>query len=143
MFFTPSTDTCRRDDCKKFFLFNQASKFDEAKLEDKARSEYALTQIGLLHDIEEMADEQQLSYEERVVLCIRMPYPLMQTFKKWIVADMLKVMPKSRTAKALSYIYNIHHKLTRYHLNGKQKIDNNNGVYLKVLINWLKMHSVR
>lgn len=63
MFFTPSTHTCRRDDCKKFFLFNQASKFDEAKLEDKARSEYALTQIGLLHDIEEMADEQQLSYK--------------------------------------------------------------------------------
>lgn len=82
--------------------------------------------------------------KERVVLCIRMPYPLMQTFKKWIVADMLKVMPKSRTTKALSYIYNINHKLTRYHLNGKQKIDNNNnGVYLKVLINWLKMHSVR
>lgn len=30
-------------------------KFDEAKLEDKARSEYALTQIGLLYDIERMA----------------------------------------------------------------------------------------
>lgn len=100
-------------------------KFDEAKLEDKARSEYALTQIGLLYDIERMADEQELSYEERATLRARMSYPLMQTFEKWIVAEMPKVMPKGRIAKALKYTYNIYHKLTRYHLDGRLKIDNN------------------
>lgn len=100
-------------------------KFDEAKLEDKARSEYALAQIGLLYDIERMADEQQLTYEERADIRARMSYPLMQTFEKWMVAEMPKVMPKSRIAKALSYTYNIYHKLTRYHLDGRLKIDNN------------------
>lgn len=100
-------------------------KFDEAKLEDKARSEYALTQIGLLYDIERMADEHRLTYEERADLRARMSYPLMQTFEKWIVAEMPKVMPKGRIAKALKYTYNIYHKLTRYHLDGRLKIDNN------------------
>lgn len=100
-------------------------KFDEAKLEDKTRSEYALTQIGLLYDIERMADEQQLSYEERASLRTHMSYPLMQVFEKWIVAEMPKVMPKSRIAKALRYTYNIYHKLSRYHLDGRLKIDNN------------------
>lgn len=100
-------------------------KFDEAKLEDKARSQYALTQIGLLYDIERMADEQQLSFEERAALRCRMSYPLMQTFEKWIVAEMYKVMPKTSIAKALSYTYNIYHKLSRYHLDGRLKIDNN------------------
>ena len=102
-------------------------KFDEAKLEDKARSEYALTQIGLLYDIERIADEQQLAYEERADLRARMSYPLMQTFEKWMLAEMPKVMPKGRIAKALSYTYNIYHKLTRYHLDGRLRIDNNEG----------------
>lgn len=100
-------------------------KFDEAKLEDKTRSEYALTQIGLLYDIERMADEEKLSFQERADLRARMSYPLMQTFEKWIVAEMPKVMPKSRIAKALKYTYNIYHKLTRYQLDGRLKIDNN------------------
>jgi transposase len=100
-------------------------KYEESGLEDKERSEYALTQIGLLYDIERMADEQQLSYEERAALRTRMAYPLMQVFEKWIIAQMPKVMPKSRIAKALKYTYNIYHKLTRYHLDGRLKIDNN------------------
>lgn len=100
-------------------------KFDEARLEDKTRAEYALTQIGLLYDIERMADEQKFSYEERAALRARMSYPLMQNFEKWIVNEMPKVMPKGRIAKALRYTYNIYHKLTRYHLDGRLKIDNN------------------
>jgi hypothetical protein len=100
-------------------------KYTESSLEDKARSEYALTQIGLLYDIERMADDQQLSYEERAALRTRMAYPLLRTFEKWIITEIPKVMPKSRIAKALKYTYNIYHKLTRYHLDGRLKIDNN------------------
>ncbi len=100
-------------------------KFAESSKEDKARSEYALTQIGLLYDIERMADEQQLSHEERAALRTRMSYPLMQVFEKWIIAEIPKVMPKSRIAKALKYTYNIYHKLSRYHLDGRLMIDNN------------------
>lgn len=49
---------------------------------------------------EGVADEQRLSYEERSALCARMSYPLMQTFEKWMLAEMARVMPKGRNAKA-------------------------------------------
>ena len=35
------------------------------------------------------------------------------------------VLPKGRIGKAIRYTYNIFEKLTRYHLDGRWKIDNN------------------
>jgi transposase len=100
-------------------------KFDEARKEDEARAGYALGQIGMLYDIERMADDQRLSYEERAALRIRLAYPLMVVFEKWIYNEIPKVLPKGRIGKALRYTYNIFHKLTRYHLDGRYRMDNN------------------
>ena len=36
-------------------------------------------------------------------------------------------MPKGRIGQAIRYTYNIYHKLTRYHLDGRLRIDNNLG----------------
>jgi len=102
-------------------------RFEEALKEDKARAEYALEQIGLLYDVERRADEEHLSYEERTNLRTRLSYPIMVAFEKWIVSEYPKVLPKGRIGKALSYTYGIYHKLTRYHLDGRLKIDNNLG----------------
>ncbi|MDD4636429.1 MAG: IS66 family transposase [Bacteroidales bacterium] len=102
-------------------------RFEEALKEDKARAEYALEQIGLLYDVERRADEEHLSYEERANLRARLSYPIMVAFEKWIVSEYPKVFPKGRIGKALSYTYGIYHKLTRYHLDGRLKIDNNLG----------------
>jgi len=102
-------------------------KFQEALAEDKARASYALEQIGLLYEVERQADQQQLSYEQRAELRSRLAYPIMVAFEKWLLSESLKVLPKGRIGKAIRYTYNIFHKLTRYHLDGRLKIDNNLG----------------
>ena len=99
-------------------------KFEEALKEDKARASYALEQIGLLYDVERRADNENLSDEGRAELRSRLSYPIMVAFEKWIIGEYHKVLPKGRIGKALRYTYNIYHKLTRYHLDGKLKIDN-------------------
>jgi transposase len=102
-------------------------KFEEALKEDNFRASYALNQIGLLYKVERRADKENLSDEERSELRSRLSYPIMVAFEKWILGEYPKVLPKGRIGKALRYTYNIYHKLTRYHLDGKLKIDNNLG----------------
>lgn len=102
-------------------------KFEEALSEDKARASYALGQISLLYDVERQADEQNLSFDQRAELRSRLAYPIMVAFEKWLLNEFPKVLPKGRIGKAIRYTYNIYHKLTRYHLDGRLKIDNNLG----------------
>jgi transposase len=101
--------------------------FEEALKEDEARASYALEQIGLLYDVERRADQEKLSYEERSNLRSRLSYPIMVAFEKWLVKEYPKVLPKGRIGKAIRYTYGIYHKLTRYHLDGRLRIDNNLG----------------
>lgn len=100
-------------------------KFTEALKEDKQGAEYALGQIGLIYNAEAMADDKQLSYQERAELRKRLAYPILRAFEKWIVNYYPKTHPKGRMGKALSYTYSLYHRLTRYHLDGRYKIDNN------------------
>lgn len=102
-------------------------KFEEALKEDKYRASYALEQIGLLYDVERQADRENLSDDGRAELRSRLSYPIMVAFEKWMLKEYPKVLPKGRIGKAISYTYNIYHKLTRYHLDGRLKIDNNLG----------------
>jgi len=101
--------------------------FEEALKEDKVRASYAMEQIGLLYDVERQADHQQLSYDQRADLRSRLSYPIMVAFEKWLVNEHPQVLPKGRIGKAIKYTYNIFPKLTRYHLDGRYKIDNNLG----------------
>jgi len=100
-------------------------KFEEALIEDKTRSEYALEQIGLLYAVEREADEQGLSYTQRAEMRERLSYPIMVAFEKWLAREYHQVMPGGRIGKAIKYTYNIYHRLTRYHLDGRYRIDNN------------------
>ena len=100
-------------------------KFEEALKEDKARAEHALTQIGMLYDVERRADEENLFFEERADLRGRLSYPIMVAFEKWLINEYSKVLPKGRLGKAIKYTYEIYHRLTRYHLDGRYRIDNN------------------
>jgi len=100
-------------------------RFDEALKEDKARATYALEQIGLLYDVERRADQEKLTDEERSDLRSRLSYPIMVAFEKWMVNEYPKVLPRGRIGQAIKYTYGIYHKLTRYHLDGRLKMDNN------------------
>ena len=100
-------------------------KFTESMKEDKAGAEYALEQIGLIYGVESMADDQGLDYQQRAELRSRLAYPILCAFEKWVVSYMPKVLPKGRMSQALTYTYSLFHRLTRYHLDGRYKIDNN------------------
>jgi transposase len=100
-------------------------KYTESLKEDKAGAEYALEQIGLIYGVESMADDQGLDYQQRAELRSRLAYPILCAFEKWIVSYMPKVLPKGRMSQALTYTYSLFHRLTRYHLDGRYKIDNN------------------
>jgi transposase len=100
-------------------------RFEEALKEDKARASYALEQIGLLYDVERRADQENLTDEERADLRSRLSYPIMVAFEKWMVNEYPKVLSKGRIGQAIKYTYGIYHKLTRYHLDGRLKMDNN------------------
>jgi len=100
-------------------------RFEEALKEDKARASYALEQIGLLYDVERRADQENLSFEERSDLRSRLSYPIMVAFEKWLYNEHPKVLPKGRIGQAINYTYRIYHKLTRYHLDSRLKMDNN------------------
>ena len=100
-------------------------RFEEALKEDKARAEYALEQIGLLYDVERRADQENLSFQERASLRTRLSYPIMVAFEKWMVSQYPKVLPRGRIGGAIKYTYGIYHKLSRYHLDGRFKMDNN------------------
>jgi transposase len=100
-------------------------RFEEALKEDKARASYALEQIGLLYDVERRADQENFSNEQRSDLRSRLSYPIMVAFEKWMVNEYPKVLPKGRIGQAINYTYRNYHKLTRYHLDGRMKMDNN------------------
>ena len=100
-------------------------KFTEALKEDKAGAEYALEQISLIYGVETMADDQNLDYEQRAAMRGRLAYPILCAFEKWIVAHVPKALSGGRMYKALTYTYSLFHRLTRYHLDGRYRLDNN------------------
>jgi len=100
-------------------------KFHEALDEDRSSAEFALEQIGLIYKVEVMAKEQGMGHEQRADLRKRLAYPILCAFEKWIVNQLPKALPSGRMAKALRYTYTLFHRLSRYHLDGRYKIDNN------------------
>jgi transposase len=100
-------------------------KFEESLKNDRRRAEYALEQIGLLYEVEREADDRNLSYDERANLRESHAYPIIVVFEKWLVNEYKKVLPKSPIGKAIKYTYDIYHRLSRYHLDGRYRIDNN------------------
>lgn len=100
-------------------------KFDEALAENKKLATEALLQIQSLYAVEREADEMGATPEQRSELRRTKAYPVLVTFEKWLYENHKTLLPQSRTAKAISYTYSIFPKLSRYHLNGRYRIDNN------------------
>ena len=100
-------------------------KFDEALAENKKLATEALLQIQSLYAVEREADEMGATPEQRRELRRSKAYPILVTFEKWLYDNYATLLPQSRTAKAISYTYSIFPKLSRYHLNGRYRIDNN------------------
>lgn len=100
-------------------------KFTEALDENRALATQALCHIGKLYKVESEADEAGLSIEERKEKRIRESYPVILEFEKWMQDTYLKVLPKSRTGKAIEYTFSLLPRLSRYVNDGRVNIDNN------------------
>ena len=100
-------------------------KFERALDENKELATQALLQIQELYKIEREADDNHLDYSQRKELRTKKAYPILCRFEKWLMDNYSKVLQKSRTGKAIAYTYSLFPKLSRYHLDGRYRIDNN------------------
>ena len=99
--------------------------FDRALTHDKARAEYALAQIGMLYDVEGMADDQHMDTLQRMELRKRLAYPIIRAFEKWCICEQGNVLPKSPIGKAIGYFLNNSRQLVRYTMDGRYLPDTN------------------
>lgn len=73
--------------------------YDRALNNDKARAEYALAQIGLLYDVEHMADDQNMDDEQRRQLRVRLAYPLIRLLRNGVSPNIPRCFPKVPSEK--------------------------------------------
>lgn len=100
-------------------------KFNNAINEEPEKVNYALEQIRQLYTVETMCDDADMTYEQRAAERARLAYPIMVAFEKWIIKEIEHSTFKGLFYKALVYTYRIYHRLSRYHLDGRYRMDNN------------------
>ena len=100
-------------------------KYENALNENQALAQYALKEIQQLYRIEQMADEQNLSFEERAKLREKLAAPILLSLEKWMEKTYTTVLPKSLMGKAISYSYSLWPRMKNYLKEGYLMIDNN------------------
>lgn len=97
--------------------------FEQARLQDKQRAEYAMGKIQQLYLIErEVAEHND---EKRKEVRLNKALPIINELGKWIAKENKKVLPKSSIGKAFNYTINLWDELQNYLYNGALLIDNN------------------
>jgi transposase len=100
-------------------------KFLEAQNNDPKRSEYALSTIQLLYDIERRCKQQQLSQEKIRQVRENEAVPIWTHLSEWMEKAYTEVLPKSAMGQALAYSITRWKELMFYTTDGKLHIDNN------------------
>lgn len=100
-------------------------KFDEAKDNDLAKAEYALTEILKVYAVERKAKTDELSVAKRHELRQEKSVPVLHDLKIWMIENYKSVLPKSTIGQALHYSLERFDKLMLYTSDGKLEIDNN------------------
>jgi transposase len=99
--------------------------FEQALDNDKERSEYALTQLQKLYEVERICKEGNYSHEQRQNLRTEKSLPVLLEMKHWLKTNQMQVLPKSLIGKAINYSVERWDKLMLYTTNGRFEIDNN------------------
>lgn len=100
-------------------------KFVDALQEDEKRAAEAILYIRKLYKVEEDADNAGLSPDERKDQRLKISYPTLRDFEKWMEDTYTKVLPKSKLGGAIAYTYSLLPRLSRYVNDGRVNIDNN------------------
>ena len=99
--------------------------FEKALEEHKSLAEYALREIQSLYRIEQMADEKDLSHEERKTLRKKLATPILASLEQWMKNTYPTVLPRSRIGQAIAYSYSLWPRMKNYLKEGRLMIDNN------------------
>jgi len=100
-------------------------KYENALNENESLAQYALKEIQQLYRIEQMADQQNLSFEQRAQLREKLAVPIILSFEKWMEKTYTTVLPKSLMGQAIAYSYSIWPRMKNYLKEGRLMIDNN------------------
>lgn len=82
-------------------------------------------QIQQLYRIEQIADQEELTYEQRMLRRQEQALPILEQLEKWMETAYPKVLPKSRMGQAIAYAYQLWPRMRNYLKDGRLKIDNN------------------
>ena len=99
-------------------------KFHEALNNDKARSEYALSQIQKLYEIERKCRDASHTHDQRKEERQKAK-PILSQLKEWMDKESLVVTPRSPIGTAIGYMIKRWDKFTKYTDHGHVEIDNN------------------
>jgi hypothetical protein len=100
-------------------------KFDKALENDKSRAEHALKLFQKLYEVERIARDEELDYEQIKQLRQEKSLPVLQDMEQWLNEEQTHVVPKSVIGQAISYTINLWPRLRRYVEQGRFSIDNN------------------
>jgi len=99
--------------------------FEKALEEHKSLAEHVLKEIQSLYRIEQMADEKDMSHEERKALRKKLATPILASLEKWMKDTYPAVLPRSRIGQAIAYSYSLWPRMKNYLKEGRLMIDNN------------------
>lgn len=99
--------------------------YEKALNENKSLAGYFLKEVQNLYRIERMADEREMSFEERAKLRRELAEPIMLSLEEWMCRTYRTVLPKSLIGEAISYTYRRWGRMKNYLLDGRLKLDNN------------------
>ena len=100
-------------------------KFVDALDTNKRAATEAICYIRKLYKVESDADEAGLTPEQRKEQRLRISYPTILVFEKWMLDTYPTVLPKSKIGEAIAYTYKLLPRLSRYVNDGRINIDNN------------------
>ena len=100
-------------------------KFEYALEQDKKNSEYALSKIGQLYQIEKECDNKEMSSPERKQMRQSKAKPIMEELKGWFEQMAVKYGSNTLIGKASGYAYARWDNMMRYLEDGRIRIDNN------------------
>ena len=93
--------------------------------ETDCRAAYPLQLITRLYRIEYLADLRRLQPDQRMLLRRERSEPVLNNLKRWLLTTLQKEPPSSDLARAMAYCINQWTALTRFVLDGRLSLDNN------------------
>jgi hypothetical protein len=74
--------------------------FESCLVEHREYAEYALKQIQNMYNVEKIADKDELSFNERTTLRVKLSKPILDAFELWLMKTYPKVLKRSLIGKA-------------------------------------------